>query len=233
MTSAVDRSTLPSNVRRWLDRSVPQNAVIPDGVRIAQEGDMMLKPDTRWTPFTAQQDFEVHQVGFVWRAHLRFTFFLWVAVEDALRGDRGWGGARFWGLIPAGRRRLEGPEVLKSQLIRNLAEIPLVPEAALANPDLGWADTDDGGFQVKASSGGMTGSVRFWLDDGGDVVRAFAPDRPRDVKDGFVDTPFRGAWSDQTDRWGIRVPTYGEATLELPEGPFTYWRGRITERRSF
>jgi hypothetical protein len=29
----------------------------------------------------------------------------------------------------------------------------------------------------------------------------------------------------------IRVPTLAEVTWHLPEGPFTYWRGRIKEFR--
>jgi hypothetical protein len=27
---------------------------------------------------------------------------------------------------------------------------------------------------------------------------------------------------------GVRIPTHGEVWWELPNGPFTYWRGTIT-----
>ena len=44
---------------------------------------------------------------------------------------------------------------------------------------------------------------------------------------------FHNAWSGTFGEYrefdGVRVPTTAEVTWHLPEGPFTYFRGRVTE----
>ncbi len=37
-----------------------------------------------------------------------------------------------------------------------------------------------------------------------------------------------GSFGDYSVLGGIRIPTQAEARWELPDGPFVYWRGRIT-----
>jgi hypothetical protein len=43
-----------------------------------------------------------------------------------------------------------------------------------------------------------------------------------------VTRPWAGRFSDYAVVGGIRIPTRGEVRWELPDGPFTYWRGTIT-----
>jgi hypothetical protein len=35
-------------------------------------------------------------------------------------------------------------------------------------------------------------------------------------------------FSDYAEVGGVRIPTRAEVHWELPDGPFTYWRGRVT-----
>ena len=44
-----------------------------------------------------------------------------------------------------------------------------------------------------------------------------------------VNTPWSGTFGDHQMLDGVRVPTAAEVTWHAPEGPFTYWRGRVTE----
>jgi hypothetical protein len=46
-----------------------------------------------------------------------------------------------------------------------------------------------------------------------------------------VNTPWSGVFSEHREFDGIQVPAYAEVTWHLPEGPFTYWRGHVTEFR--
>jgi hypothetical protein len=46
-----------------------------------------------------------------------------------------------------------------------------------------------------------------------------------------VDTAWSGAFGEYRTFDGLRVPTVAEVTWHLPEGPFTYWRGRVAEFR--
>jgi hypothetical protein len=40
--------------------------------------------------------------------------------------------------------------------------------------------------------------------------------------------PWVGEFHDYRKLGGALIPTRGEVRWELPEGPFTYWRGTIT-----
>lgn len=70
--------------------------------------------------------------------------------------------------------------------------------------------------------------VRLDVDAAGDVTPAYAPTRPRRVGGRVVETPWGGRFGDHDVVGGVRNPTWAEVGWELPEGPFTYRRGRIT-----
>lgn len=62
--------------------------------------------------------------------------------------------------------------------------------------------------------------------DGDQIVHTLA-ERPRLEAGGAV-TRWIGEYGHYTSFNGIRVPARGAVRWELPEGPFTYWRGTIT-----
>ena len=223
---AVDRSALPAQVRRWIDRVLPEGTPIPERVRLAQEGEMQLRPGSRWIRWKAEEDFEIRRLGFEWRARFRLAPLVWLSVADGLREGYGWGSARFWGLIRVVDEK--GPHVVKPQLVLNLGELAWIPHAVLANPDLEWRDLSDRAFELRTSVGRVQATTRFELDEHGDVVRASAPDRPRDIEGGFVDTPYFNSFSEHADMAGVRIPTYGEAGWDLPEGPCVYSRVHVS-----
>jgi len=45
---------------------------------------------------------------------------------------------------------------------------------------------------------------------------------------GVIATPCGGVYGDYAAVAGIRIPTRAEVSWELADGPFIYWRGRIT-----
>ena len=90
-----------------------------------------------WTPFTASGVYSAPPLSFNWRARLRPLPGVRIVAEDGHLDGQGWGGAKLWGVIPMCKRT--DPQVLASQLVRNLAELAWVPSLALADPSLVWA----------------------------------------------------------------------------------------------
>ncbi len=43
-----------------------------------------------------------------------------------------------------------------------------------------------------------------------------------------VDTPWSGVFGEYREFNGVRLPTTGEVSWLLSDGPFTYFRGRVT-----
>jgi hypothetical protein len=223
----LDRTVLPPNVRRWLDRSCPADAPLPNRILNTQEGEMDVRG--KWMPFTADTLYQAQPVAFVWKARFPLMPGVWLVAEDGHDEERGWGGAKLWGMIPMGGR--DGPEVTAMQLVRSLAELPWKPQFALILPELEWSDTGDTTFQVRTIVSEQEISVSFELNRDGEIVRA-SSNRHYDVPDGFIEAPWRYDFSDHREYDGIRMPASPVATYEKSDGPWEYWRGRVTSMRS-
>jgi hypothetical protein len=153
----MDRSELPPNARRWIDRCVPIQTPIPDRVRNSQVGEIDVRG--KWMGFTARTVYDRHPFAFRWKANIRIKPGVWAVAEDGHDGKTGWGGAKLWGVVPMGRRK--GPEVFNMQLVRSLAELPWMPQIVLGLPDLTWRDTSHTTFEVRTGTEGQKFAVTF------------------------------------------------------------------------
>ena len=211
-------TALPPAIRRYVDRA---HAVEPaQQVRVTQVGEMWLKPGGRALRFQAVEDFAVAEVAFEWRARFRF-----LRVVDRFAAGDGLLEARLLGLLPVMRQT--GPELAVGEALRYLAELVWAPHAMLSNASLEWRELDERHVEVATQVGSTRAAVRLELDAGGDVVGARVDDRPRAEGKEVVRRPWVGSFGDYAVVDGIRLPTHGEVRWELPEGPFTYWRGTI------
>jgi hypothetical protein len=129
-------------------------------------------------------------------------------------------------LIPIGRRT--DPQVLTSQLVRNLGELAWLPAFVLVDPSLTWADAGDTAVEVRSSAGDREVMVRFEFDDQGDIARAYSRARPFDVPGGYAEAPWYYEFRDHREVGGVRIPTEAIAGFEYRDGPREYFRGRIT-----
>jgi len=220
MTTA--RSALPANVRRWLDRSLPSETRIPKRIINTQEGEIHVRD--KWMPFTAETVYERDPFTFVWRARLKMLPGMWVVAEDGHDGEKGWGGSKLWGIISMGSRT--DPELFRMQLIRSLAELPWIPQFALAIPGLEWKDTSDTSFEVRTVVGNQEVSVSFKLNGDNEITQASSK-RHYDVPDGFVEVPWRVDYSDYREFGSLRIPASAVATYEKSDGQWVYWKGKI------
>jgi hypothetical protein len=116
----------------------------------------------------------------------------------------------------------------EAEAMRYLAELPWVPHAIVANRELEWRELDSAIVEVATRVASARVAVRLHFDAAGDVLGAAADARPRQVGKTTVDTPFSGRFGEPQVVGGLRVPTTGEVAWEQPDGPFTYFRGRLT-----
>ncbi len=226
MTSA---SELPAAARRWLERAAPGGQAELSHVAMSQTG--ALESGERWLEFRSEATYRPRPLAFEWRARLKVMLGIWVIASDGHADGEGWGGAKLWGLKSIGGT--SGPEVLATQLIRNIAELVWLPDLALADPALRWEPVDDESFEVTADAGDRVVRVRFDLDAAGDVVRASSPARPYDVPDGFEDAPWRYDLAGHRLIDGVRVPATVVATYDLPDGPWEYLRAEVVSMERF
>lgn len=216
--------SLPPAARRWLDRALSQDRILPTTLQVEQRGEMEIRG--RWMPFEATGRYQASPLSFDWRARLQALPGVWILAEDGHRDGQGWGGARLWGRVSLGRRT--GPEVYASQLIRHLAELPLHPPFALAIPSLRWSTAGDRHFEIRTAAGDREILIRFTIDGQGDILRAYTPARPFDVPGGYAEAPWQVTYGDHGDFGGLRLPAKLVASFEKDDGPWEYFRARIT-----
>lgn len=176
------------------------------------------------------QSFDADGLGFRWQARVRIGRFLWVDAEDRLDAAGGYGGARLLGVIPVGAAR--GPEVTRSQVVRNLAELAFAPMPASRAPGLAWSADGDDAFLLAAPAIDGSAVVRITVDQRGDIQGARSPNRPReDGRRGFLHEPYRLEF-DGHERLvsGARIPLRALGTFETAAGDWPYWRYEVIDQ---
>ena len=220
----IDMSHLPALVRRYLARSLPSSEAVPATVRVQQTGEMWKQPGAKGMRFDATEDFGVEHVALTWRARFPIAGPLAMTVIDELAGGVGQLRVSLLG-IPL--QTQNGPETTVGQAMRYLAELAWAPHSIVANRELEWREVAENEVEVACEAGGERAAVRWQFNRVGDLVGATG-ERPYPAGKTFVPTSWGGDFGEYASLGGVRVPTYGEAWWELPEGRFVYWRGRIS-----
>ena len=225
-----DSQNLLERVRRF---AMPDGPVACRGFHLQQSGEIRLAPDKPWLPFEAEQWFEAAGLDFRWTARARLARILPVTVVDAFERGHGLLSVRIAGIIPVARA--QGPQVDRGEVMRALAEMPWRPAGFLSSsgnaPQLAWSAPSPQTLRATFDDGRTRCYVDLEVDAEGRVLSAAAPDRPRGMGKTSVATPWRGTFAEYKSLDGFRVPTQAEVAWVLPDGPFTYFRGVLSDFR--
>jgi hypothetical protein len=228
-TSVYDRAAiegLPAPVVRYFDAVLTPGQRLVQGARAEHAGEFRTSMDARWSAFRSVQHFWAVPPGFVWDARVEMVPLLAVRVRDAYIGGRACMLGKVAAVIPVVDAQ-GTPELASGALHRYLAESAWLPTALLPREGLAWTAIDDSTARVTLTDSGITVSLDVRFAATGEIARVEA-ERYRDVNGVGVPTPFVGHFRDYATVHGLRVPVAGEVEWVLPEGRFTYWRGRIT-----
>jgi hypothetical protein len=209
--------------------AMPEGPVECKGIWLRQAGEMRFAPDRPWLPFKAEQWFEGRGVDFRWKAAVRMAPFVRASVVDAFQNGSGTLTARVLGAIPVARSR--GPETDVGEALRGLAELPWRPFAFGEAQSVTWQATAPDKLRATFDDGRTKATIEYEVDAEGRVLGTAAASRPRVTGKSVVETAWSGAFREHRIFEGLQVPTVAEAAWHLPEGPFTYWRGRVVELR--
>ena len=201
---------------------------MPRHVAAARGGDA-LAPDRPWLPFTAEQWLLGSGIEFRWDARVRMAPLVTRSCRRFLRGwqrDVDGQGPRLYSgcaVVWPGNRQGRG----HARLVRDSWR----PFAFRETPCLTWDTVGTNKLRAAFDDGSTQAAVEFEIDGEGHVLGGGASNRPRAVGKSLVETAWSGTFGDYRLFDRIRVPATAEVTWHLREGPFTYWRGRITDFR--
>ena len=224
--SAAERSmpSVPAIIQSFARRAVGESPV-PNTVWLSQRGELRVNLRDSWRRFTAEQVISSHEPGFAWLARMQAAPFVSARILDCYVGGEGLLEARLFGSLRLARAA--GPQATKGELMRYLAELAWAPHAMLHNPQLSWREIDATIVEVSAESPAGLARVRLIFENG-DIARVEADDRPGAVGRRIVPTRWQGRCCDYREVDGCRIPTRAAASWLLENGPFEYWRSRVT-----
>jgi len=190
-----------------------------------QTGQMWAAPGGKPMNFKARQTVHISTTEFIWRATMALPSGMMIA--DYLVGGTGGLEVKLLGAFPIARM-VGGADAAQGEALRYLAELPLNPDAILANRALEWTVVDPKTIRVATGVGAARGEVTLDLDERGLVVGMNASSRIYAEKKGVTTRhPWRGRFWDYQSSGGRFIPLQGEVAWVLETGDFIYWRGRI------
>lgn len=216
---------LPAPVARYLAFALPAGQRAIRSARLVQEGEFYFRPDGNGSRFTAVDRVTIDPPGLMWDANIVMAPLVGARVRDSYLEGVGTMHAALQGLIPLAHQS-GSPEIATAALQRYLAEAPWVPTALLPSASLTWTAVSDNVARATLTDRGVHATVDFQFGPAGEITGT-AAERYRSVEGRQVLTPWIGTFSQYERVEGMMVPRRGEISWQLPEGRFTYWRGRL------
>ena len=220
---------LPAPVQRYFRAALTSGQPMISVVNLEQTGIFnMSESGKQWKPFTATQQFITQRPGFDWEARVMMMPGVAVRVHDAYIAGVGILHASLFGLFTMAHQR-GTPEAAQCELLRFFAEAVWYPTALLPSQGVHWEVVDDTAARATLRDGATTVTLlfRFGGDSLIESVRAEA--RGRTIPGTTIPIPWECRLSSHELRDGMRIPLEGEAAYLLPEGPKSYYRGRVTK----
>jgi hypothetical protein len=219
---------LPPSVQRYFRSVLRDGQPIIAAALLTHVGSFnMGESKANWRPFTSSQQVVTRRPGFDWDARIAMAPGLDAFVHDAYVAGEGILHAELLGLFRLADLR-GTPEMAQGELMRYLAEAMWFPTALLPSQGVRWEAVDESSARATLTDGATTASLVFAFGKDGLIDGMSAAARMRTVNGQQVATPWRGrGWAYEV-RDGMRIPIEGEVAWQLPEGPWPYWRARIT-----
>ena len=220
----VQAAPVPALIEYSASRAVGRNPV-PRAVWLRQTGEMRTMPNAWWRLFTAEQVISIHTSGFAWLARMQAMPLLSAHILDCYVDGEGLLEARLCGSLPLARGAGQEGQQGRVDAVSRRTDMGTARDAAQSQ--LSWREIDASTVEVSAASPGGPVRVRLIFEDR-HIARIEADDRPRTVGRRIVPTRWAGCCGDYREMEGCRVPTRAAVSWLLDDGPFEYWRGKVT-----
>lgn len=231
-TAAVDfreLESLPSPVRTYFRKALKDGQKMIAGAHMRHRGTFNMGEDIdNWTPFKSEQKVVTRRPGFDWDGRIVLFPGINVNVHDAYVAGTGTLHASVMGLFTIAE--LKGTrEVAEGELMRFFAEAVWYPTALLPSQGVTWEGAGERAAYATLTEGPITIKMLFTFNAEGLIETTRVEARGRTIGDRIIPTPWQGRFFNYEEQGGMLVPSEGEVSWIMPEGPKSYWRGRITE----
>ena len=223
--SEKDIQHLPAIVQKWMTNSGVVGKEKVETVSLKQIGNMRIKPNGTWMPFTATQYFNVRQPAFVWSTSVEAMPVISMVGRDKLIGGEGAMLIKLAGLVPIVNAS-KNDKINQGAMIRYLAELCWFPSGAV-NDYIIWESIDKHSVNATLIVDDKSVSGVFEFSNDG-RIEAFKAYRY-----------YGGEATSQLEKWvvkntsykrfnGILIPNKSNVIWKLRDGDFNWLNLEIT-----
>ncbi|WP_347925605.1 DUF6544 family protein [Pontimicrobium sp. SW4] len=216
---------LPEIVQKWMLNSGVIGKEQMVSVHLKQVGEMRIKPDGNWMPFTATQDFNVKNPAFVWATKVKVMPIISMVGRDKLYNGEGEMLIKLASLIPVVNEG-ENDKINQGAMIRFLAEICWFPSAVI-NDNITWESINDTSAKATLTINDKSVLGLFTFSDEGNLMSFEAQRYYGGKNDSKLEKWYVEMLSYKTFN-GITIPNKSSVTWKLNEGDFNWLQLEIT-----
>ncbi len=209
---------LPEPVKRFMEYSQVVGTPHIQKARIKQSGLFKMAPDKPWTPFTAEQEYDIPTASFIWKVDMKMAPFIHITGSDHLENGEGQMRIKLLGFIPIVNAK--GPEMDQGAMTRYLSEIIWFPQACL-DDHIRWEAIDSTSAKAIFTIDQKSVEGVFHFDQEGKVT-LFECQRYAYEDKEMVLRSWQTPIDEYGERAGLQLGIRGRAIWNLPEGDYTY-----------
>jgi hypothetical protein len=220
-----DLAHLPDIIQNYIDNiNLLDNKEIKR-VRLKQQGEFKLKPDSTWKTYNAEQYVNTESMSFLWYAKIRMAPFMNIHVIDEYIDGKGKLNAKLFNFITVVDEK--GPKLDKGEFLRFLSEMPWYPTFYL-NKKIIWNSKGENVVEVELSENNITitGTILFNTDG---LIKEFSAERYYTNGDDKSLEEWHGYWDSYKIINNVLIPTKFKVCWHLDDKKYCYIRGEVTD----
>ena len=222
---ATDLEGLPEPVKRFMAYSQVVGTPFVQKARIKQRGRFKMAADKPWTPFIAEQEYDISTASFVWKVDLKMAPLIHITGTDRLENGVGNMRINLFGFIPLVNAK--GSELDQGSMTRYLSETIWFPQSFL-DPHITWEAIDSLSAKGILTINDKSVEGIFQFDEKGRFTK-FTCERYYISGDEKLLLPWSTPIYGYGERQGLQLATEGKAIWDHPDGEFTYIDVEITD----
>lgn len=226
-----DIEGLPLPVQRYFRYALKEGQEYLTFIQVKASGDFKRPLDQTASKFTVDQTISADPPGLVFSATMKPNSFTWFLIRDKYYHAQGGMHVNLFSGFNV-LNQVGGNELNTTTLIRWAGEAVMMPTALLPSQYLHWEPIDETSARAIITDGDLRGSVRFFFNDIGEIVRCESDDR-YDMIDGRFQKVGSIAYRSHYQEYnGIKIPMKFNILRVLPDGKQEeFWKGEVMDIR--
>lgn len=222
-----DLETLPELVQNYLKKINLIGKQEIKRVRLKQEGEFRLAPDSKWKSFDAEQYVNTENLSFLWYAKISMVPLVNIHVIDEYIEGKGNLNAKLFNLINVVDKK--GPKFDQGEFLRFLSEMPWYP-TCYSNENLKWSENGNSALDIKLNdechNNSVSGTLIFNKKG---LIDEFVAERYYSNEKEVTLEDWHGYWDNYENFDGILVPTKFKVCWDFDDQEYCYIKGTTTD----